>query len=82
VQITEFSRGRLYVVLDQREVVVPGEMVLDPLGFVVFDDIALRWGDDRSVLTNHDRHRLFAGLQDAFISKDRKIWFRSTLIRD
>lgn len=76
-KIEEFTRGCIRVSIHQREVAIVGEMILDPLGFVVYDDLPLRWSDDAALLSDRDRDHLFVELAGIFAAKGRRLWFRS-----
>jgi hypothetical protein len=76
IQILEFTRSRVRALWHGHEVLVSGEMTLEPFGFVVFDGLPLRI-EGGAELDDDTRTKFLADLRHEFVSKDRELQLAS-----
>ena len=78
ITVLEFSRGHLRISTGDVIVRVLGEMTVDPLGFVVFDQLPVM-SENGVELMPEDVSDLHSELRSQFLHKDRRFWLESEL---
>ena len=68
--------GRIRAIRDGQEIIVSGEMTLEPLGFIVFDHLPFRYGDGTSVEPDM-QESILIDLQHEFARKERVLSIKS-----